>query len=89
MIYNIEMKVQKIKINRIKKLKEEVKLKVKDPRQKHKVKYKIWDIVVVTILAVLANCNDWQEIEDFAKYRKKWLGKSLFLSRRDTKCNDI
>ena len=83
------MKVQKIKINRIKRLREEVKLKVKDPRQRHKVTYKIWDIVVVTILAVLANCNDWQEIEDFARYRIKWLRKSLLLSRRNTKCTNL
>jgi len=80
MIYNTEMRVQKIRINRIKELKEEVKLKVKDPRQKHKIKYKIWDIVIVAILAVLANCNDWEEIEDFGRYRIKWLRKSLLLT---------
>ncbi len=80
MIYNIQMRVQKIKINRIKELKEEVKLKVKAPRQQHKVKYKIWDIVIVAILAVLANCNDWEEIEDFGRYRIKWLRKSLLLT---------
>ena len=74
------MRVQKININKIKELKEEVKLKVKDPRQKHKIKYKIWDIVIVAILAVLANCNDWKEIEDFGRYRVKWLRKSLLLT---------
>lgn len=79
-MYNKEMKVKKIKINKIKELKEEVKLKIKDPRQNHKIKYKIWDIVIVTILAVLGNCNDWKEIEDFGKYRKKWLRKSLLLT---------
>ena len=80
MIYNREMKVRRIKINKIKELKEEVKLKVKDPRQKHKIKYKIWDIVIVAILAVLANCDDWEEIEDFGRYRIKWLRKSLLLT---------
>lgn len=47
------MIAQKIKIKKIKDLKEALKLKVKDPRQKHKITYKIYNIVIVTILAVL------------------------------------
>ena len=43
---------------------------LKDKRQKGKVVYKIWDIVVVVILAVLADCNEWEEIEDYAKEQK-------------------
>ena len=34
------------------------------------IKKKIWDIVVVTILAVLADCNEWQEIVDYAEEEK-------------------
>lgn len=39
MMYNKKMRIQKIKIDRIK---EEVKLKVKDPRQKHDMKIFFW-----------------------------------------------
>ena len=46
---------------------------LKDERQKGKITYKIWDIVVVTILAVLADCNEWEEIEDYAQEEKEFL----------------
>lgn len=54
--------------------------KLTDSRQKGKVKYKIWDIVVVSFLATLANCNDWEEIHDFAVLKKPWLKQFLMLS---------
>ena len=46
---------------------------LKDERQKGKITYKIWDIIVVTILAVLADCNKWDEIADYAKDKKSFL----------------
>ena len=33
---------------------------LKDARQNGIITYKIWDIVVVTILAVLTDCNEWK-----------------------------
>lgn len=51
-----------------------------DTRQKGKVKYKIWDIVVVSFLATLANCNDWEEIHEFAIKKKSWLKNFLMLT---------
>ena len=53
---------------------------LKDERQKGKITYKIWDIVVVTILAVLADCNEWEEIEDYAQEEKEFLKKFLKLT---------
>lgn len=41
-------------------LKEKAKM-LEDVRQKNKKVYKIWDIVVVVILAVLSDCNEWIE----------------------------
>lgn len=41
-----------------------------DSRQKGKCKYKILDIVVVSFIAILGNCNDWNEIHDFAVLKK-------------------
>lgn len=60
-------------------LKEKAKM-LEDVRQKNKKVYKIWDIVVVVILAVLSDCNEWSEIEDFAYERKDFLKKYLKLT---------
>ena len=65
------MNIKEIEIS---KLKEKSKM-LKDERQRGKVIYKIWDIVVVVILAVLADCNEWEEIEDYAKEQKDFLKK--------------
>ena len=51
-----------------------------DERQKGKIIYKIWDIVVVVILAVLADCNEWEEIADYAKDEKDFLKTFLKLT---------
>lgn len=60
---------KKVEIVKLKELKEK-SMMLNDERQKSKITYKIWDIVVVVILAVLADCNEWDEIEDFAKDEK-------------------
>lgn len=73
------MKIKEIELSKLKELKEKSKM-LKDERQKGKVIYKIWDIVVVVILAVLADCNEWEEIEDYAKEEKTFLKKFLKLT---------
>ena len=73
------MEIKEIEISKLKELKEKSKM-LKDERQKGKVVYKIWDIVVVVILAVLADCNEWEEIEDYAKEQKDFLKKFLKLT---------
>ena len=73
------MKIREIDISKLKELKEKSKM-LKDERQKGKVIYKIWDIVVVVILAVLADCNEWEEIEDYAQEEKQFLKKFLKLT---------
>lgn len=79
MVANDKMKIENIGIENLKELKEEMK-KLKDTRQKGKITYKIWDIVIVTILAVLADCNEWEEIEDFANDKKDFLKSFLKLT---------
>ena len=71
--------MKEIEISKLKELKEKTKM-LKDERQKGKITYKIWDIVVVTILAVLADCNEWEEIEDYAQEEKEFLKKFLKLT---------
>ena len=72
-------KVNEINIEKIKELKVKT-MNLKDERQKGKTTYKIWDIVVVTILAVLADCNEWQEIVDYAEEEKDFLKSFLKLT---------
>lgn len=71
--------VEKIEVSKLIELKESLK-SLKDIRQKGKVIYKIWDIVVTMILAVLADCNEWEEIEDFANDKKEFLKTFLKLT---------
>ncbi len=73
------MEIREIEILKLKDLKEKSKM-LKDERQKGKVTYKIWDIVVVVILAVLADCNEWEEIADYAREVKEFLKKFLKLT---------
>lgn len=54
-----------INYDALKAFKEKAK-KLTDSRQKGKCKYKIWNIVVVSFLAILGNCNEWEKIHDFA-----------------------
>lgn len=44
-----------------------------DSRVQGRVKHKLLEIVMTTILAVLKGCESWQHIVDFAKARKSWL----------------
>lgn len=71
--------IEKIEVSKLIELKESLK-SLKDIRQKGKVIYKIWDIVVTVILAVLADCNEWEEIEDFANDKKAFLKTFLKLT---------
>lgn len=73
------MKIKEIEISKLKELKEKSKM-LKDERQKGKIVYKIWDIVVVVILAVIADCNEWEEIADYARDKKDFLKKFLKLT---------
>ena len=73
------MKIKEIEISKLKELKEK-SMMLKDERQQGKVIYKIWDIVVVVILAVLADCNEWEEIADYARDEKDFLKKFLKLT---------
>ena len=38
---------------------------IKDPRQSAKVSYPLFDIIFLTVTAVIAGCEGWEEIEDF------------------------
>jgi predicted transposase YbfD/YdcC len=52
---------------------------VNDYRHESYVLHKLSDILMITLLATLANANEWIEVEDFAKSKKNWLLKFLEL----------
>ena len=47
-----------------------VKKKQNDTRYQPNVKHKIEDIILITLFAVLVKCNEWTEIESFAKKKE-------------------
>lgn len=60
------MKTKEIEILKLKELKEKSKM-LKEERTKGKVVYKMWNIVAVVILVVLAYCNKYQILKSTRK----------------------
>ena len=60
-------------------LKEKLK-KISDNRMKNKTKFKVWDILICSILAVLFGANDWEDIHDFVEDHYKWLREFLLMT---------
>ena len=53
--------------------------KLKDPRINRNKLHLLLDIVVITLCAVIAGCQDWQQIVTFAHARHDWLKRFLRL----------
>ena len=53
--------------------------KIENKQQISKIKHKLNDIAVITIFAMLANIEYWEEIEEFAKMYFKALKRYLYL----------
>lgn len=52
---------------------------VPDHRHPSYVRHSLVDILILCLLAVLADNDEWEEIADFAKQKEKWLKKYLEL----------
>lgn len=50
-----------------------------DTRQKGKVRHRVKDIVIINLLASLANANEWDEMEYFAKANEEYLHQYIKL----------
>ena len=50
-----------------------------DSRQEGKVQHKLIDILFIAVAASLSNCNDWEDMEEWAEIREDWLRKYLEL----------
>ena len=72
-------KIEDVDKAAMKRLKEKLKT-LTDSRIKKKTKFKIWDIIICTILAVLFNANDWEDVHDFVETHYKWLREFLLMT---------
>ena len=72
-------KIEDVDKAAMKNLKEKLKT-LTDSRIKKKTKFKIWDIIICTILAVLFNANDWEDVHDFTITHYKWLREFLLMT---------
>jgi predicted transposase YbfD/YdcC len=50
-----------------------------DERQEWKVKHKLVDILFIAIVSTIADCDDWEDMEWFAKEKETWFRKYLEL----------
>lgn len=51
---------------------------LEDPRQSAKVSYPLFDILFLTLCAVMTGAEGWEDIEDFGVHRLSWLQKRGF-----------
>ena len=52
---------------------------VPDPRAPYNQRHKFIDIITIAIMAVICGMDTWNEIEDWARSKKEWLGTFLEL----------
>jgi len=53
--------------------------RLQDMRQEKKVMHKLLDIVIITIIAVMCGCTDWEEVSTFGRARAEILRKYIEL----------
>jgi predicted transposase YbfD/YdcC len=53
--------------------------RLRDPRRRHLRRHLLLDIVALTLCAVIAGANDWQQVVTFATTRRAWLATFLAL----------
>jgi len=52
---------------------------IEDPRMERNKRHTIWDIIVLTICAVVCGCETWEDIEIYGKEKRQWLSRFLAL----------
>ena len=72
-------KIEDVDKATLKRLKENLK-EISDTRMKHKTKFKIWDIIVCTILAILFGAESWDDVHDFVEDHYLWLREFLLMT---------
>lgn len=56
---------------------------INDPRQAGKVQYKLSEIIVLVIGAVISGCDVWEDIADFCRVKEDWYRDELGLELRN------
>ena len=72
-------KMEDIETTVLKDLKETFK-ELKDPRQKSKTHYKIWDVVCYVIFVQMSGAEDWEDIEEFIYCHYDFFRKFLLMT---------
>ena len=72
-------KIEDVDVATLKLLKEKLK-SLQDIRIKKKTKFKLWDIIICTILAVLFVSNSWEEVHDFVEENYLFFRKFLLMT---------
>ena len=49
-------------------------------RQAGKVKHNMLEIIVMTICAVIAGCDVWEDIADYCRVKETWFRESLHMT---------
>jgi hypothetical protein len=57
---------------------------IRDPRVERNKLYPLYEVIVITILAVIALAQGWEDIERYAKAKERWLRRFLKLDNGDT-----
>ena len=57
----------------------EIFSEIADRRQQSQVRHDLYEIIAMTIAAVIGNCDGWDEIEDFCESKEKWLREHMGL----------
>ena len=52
---------------------------IRDTRRNAQVRHGLYEIIAMTIAAVIGNCDGWDEIEDFCQSKEKWLREHMGL----------
>ena len=50
-----------------------------NPKKQEQVRHELYDIIAMTIAAVIRNCDNWDEIEDFCISKEEWLYEHMGL----------
>ena len=52
---------------------------IRDTRQHAQVRHDLYEIIAMTIAAMIGNCDRWDEIEDFCQSKEMWLREHMGL----------
>ena len=52
---------------------------LEDPRQAHKVRHRLDDIILLAIFAVISNAQSWTDVQAFGEAKEAWLKQYLAL----------